>query len=135
MKSTLSNRQTQVAALLLAGKTRPQIGQELGIRTNTVRMYAREVYARLGVRGRTELLRCAIVRGWVPRVDRGLTWTRREQQVLNGLLRGERQAQVAESVGIGLSTLDLVLHGMRRYAGVSTTSELLRVAVEQQVAA
>ncbi len=131
MEQQLTQRQTVVAIGLLAGRTYRQIGEELGARRNSVHMLARAVYRKLGVDGRAGLLRYAIARGWVPGTDRGLHWTRREEQVLNGALSGRSQREIAEGLGLSLATVNLTLRAMRRYARVGTTAELLRVAVEQ----
>ena len=52
-----SRRRPQVQAMMLRGLTFKQIGRELGIGPTTVERYARELYARHGVRGRRELER------------------------------------------------------------------------------
>lgn len=135
MEQQLTQRQTVVAMGLLAGRSYTQIAEGLGARRNAVALTAKGLYRKFEVQGRAGLMRLAILRGWVIRVDRGLHWTRREELVLNGLLRGETQREIAEGLGISLPTLDLTLARMRRYAGVATTAELLRVAVEQRVAA
>lgn len=133
--NTLTSRQTVVAMGLLAGRSYAQIAEGLGARRNAVAMVAKSLYRKFEVQGRAGLLRLAILRGWVLHVDRGLHWTRREQLVLNGLLAGRTQREIAQSLGVSLPALDLTLARMRRYAGVRTTAELLRVAVEQELAA
>lgn len=135
MEQQLTPRQTVVAMGLLAGRTYRQIGEELGVGVNAVRMLARKTYRMFGVHGRSGLIRYAILIGWVPSIDRALIWTRREELALNGLLAGRTQREIAETLGISLPALDLTLARMRRYAGVRTTAELLRVAVEQELAA
>jgi two-component system nitrate/nitrite response regulator NarL len=73
------------------------------------------------------------MRGWIVGVDRGLHWTRREQVVLNGVLAGRSQRDIAEALGLSVATVDATLRAMRRYARASTTAELVRIAVEQVV--
>lgn len=51
----LSEREIEVHALLKQGKTRNQIASELGIQLNTVRTHIRNIYRKLGVRGRSAL--------------------------------------------------------------------------------
>lgn len=51
----LTPRQKEIAALLLAAKTRRQIAAELGLSESTVKMHAGELYRRLGINSRTEL--------------------------------------------------------------------------------
>lgn len=127
----LTLREHQVCAGLLAGKCYREIGQELGLRRNSVACLAKSVYRKSGCNGRAALLRHAILRGWVPGTDRNLSWTRREQQVLNLSLRGKTQREIAACLGLSLKTLDLTLRAMRRYAGAETTAVLVRLAVEQ----
>lgn len=127
----LTPREHQVCVGLLAGKRYREIGQELGLRRHSVAALAKRVYRSLGVSGRAALLRYGILRGWVPGTNRNLSWTRREQQVLNLALRGNTQREIAACLGLSLKTLDLTLRAMRRYAGAETTAVLVRVAVEQ----
>jgi DNA-binding CsgD family transcriptional regulator len=51
----LSPRERQVAAMLAAGKTRPEIAEALGVSLNTVATIGKRIYAKLGVRRRAEL--------------------------------------------------------------------------------
>lgn len=53
----LTPRQREVAAFLLAAKTRRQISGELGLAESTVKMHTAELYKRLGINSRTELFR------------------------------------------------------------------------------
>lgn len=127
----LTPREHQVCQGLLKGMRYQEIGVELGLRRSSVACLAKRVYRALGVTGRVGLLRYAILRGWVPGTDRGLHWTRREQQVLNLALRGNSQREIAACLGLSIKTLDLTLWAMRKYAGAETTAVLIRVAVEQ----
>lgn len=127
----LTPREHQVCQGLLVSKRYREIGQELGLRRSSVACLAKRVYSKLSVQGRSGLLRYAILRGWVPGTDRNLSWTRREQQVLNLALRGNSQREIAACLGLSLKTLDVTLRAMRRYAGAETTAVLIRLAVEQ----
>ncbi len=51
----LTHRQKQVAALLLAAKTRRQIAGELKLSESTVKMHVGELYKKLGINSRAEL--------------------------------------------------------------------------------
>ncbi len=53
----LTPRQKEVAALLLAAKTRRQISGELGLSESTVKMHASELYRKLNINSRVELFR------------------------------------------------------------------------------
>lgn len=127
----LTPREQQVCVGLLSGKRYREIGVELGLRRHSVASLAKRVYRALGVNGRAGLLRYAILCGWVPGADRQLTWTRREQQILNLSLKGNSQREIAAYLGLSLKTLDLTLRAMRRYAGAETTAVLVRLAVGQ----
>lgn len=53
----LTPRQKEVAALLLAAKTRRQISGELGLSESTVKMHTSDLYRKLGINSRVELFR------------------------------------------------------------------------------
>jgi DNA-binding CsgD family transcriptional regulator len=55
----LSDRENQVASLLLQGRTYRLIAKELYISENTVKSYVKGIYSKLGVRNRTELVLAA----------------------------------------------------------------------------
>ena len=52
----LSNRETEVAALMLAGRSRPYIRDELVISLNTVHSHASSIYAKCGVHSQREFM-------------------------------------------------------------------------------
>jgi DNA-binding CsgD family transcriptional regulator len=52
----LSERENQVASLLLQGRTYRLIAKELYISENTVKSYVKGIYSKLGIRNRTELV-------------------------------------------------------------------------------
>lgn len=52
----LTDRQKQVVMLLLQGKSNKQIALELNVTENTIEFHLRNVYAKLQVRSRTELM-------------------------------------------------------------------------------
>lgn len=52
----LSERERQVASLLLQRKTYKMIGGELFISENTVKYYVKNIYSKLGIRNREELI-------------------------------------------------------------------------------
>lgn len=59
----LSERESQVATLLLMGKTYRMIASELQISENTVKYYVRNIYTKLEIQSRTELAYIALKRG------------------------------------------------------------------------
>jgi DNA-binding CsgD family transcriptional regulator len=54
--NAFSEREKEVAALLLQGKSNKQIAQELGIATRTVEFHISHVYAKLGISSRAEAI-------------------------------------------------------------------------------
>lgn len=52
----LTERETQIAALLLAGRSRPFIRDELVISLNTVHAHARNIYSKCGVHSQQEFM-------------------------------------------------------------------------------
>lgn len=56
-KYGLTPRQKEIAALLLAAKTRRQIAGELGVSESTVKNHTSELYKKLGINSRVELFR------------------------------------------------------------------------------
>ena len=56
-KYELTPRQKEVAALLLAAKTRRQIAGELGLSESTVKMHTSELYKRLNINSKAELFK------------------------------------------------------------------------------
>ena len=55
-KYGLTERETQIAALLLAGRSRPFIRDELVISLNTVHAHARSIYAKCNVHSQQEFM-------------------------------------------------------------------------------
>lgn len=52
----LSERERQVASLLLQRKTYKMIASELFISENTVKYYVKNIYSKLGIKSREELI-------------------------------------------------------------------------------
>lgn len=52
----LTERESEIAALLLKGKTYRMISQELRVSENTVKTHVKNIYAKVGVQSRTELM-------------------------------------------------------------------------------
>lgn len=65
----LTNRETDVAALLLAGRSRPFIRDELTVSINTVSSHVRSIFAKCGVHSQQELMDLA--RGSGPMSGKG----------------------------------------------------------------
>ncbi|WP_178076294.1 helix-turn-helix transcriptional regulator [Pseudomonas sp. 2822-15] len=54
---TLSNRELEVCVGLLAGRTAPQLAEQLALKVNTVESYLKRAAIKLGISGRHSLLR------------------------------------------------------------------------------
>ena len=52
----LTKRETEIAAMLLAGRSRPYIRDELVISLNTVHSHAKNIFAKCGVHSQQELM-------------------------------------------------------------------------------
>lgn len=61
----LTDREVDIARLLVAGKTNKEIGASLKITEGTVKVHIRHVLNKLGAGGRTEAIRIALERGIV----------------------------------------------------------------------
>ena len=70
---SLSNRQTQVLALVAKGETDNEMALELNISPQTVAWYVREIRARLDARSRAHAVALALQQGILPG-----PWTRDE---------------------------------------------------------
>jgi two-component system response regulator FixJ len=58
----LTNREQQILALIVAGKTSKGIGEQLGISPRTVEHHRELVKAKLGARSSTDLVRIALTK-------------------------------------------------------------------------
>ena len=56
MNSNLSRREAQVALACAEGMTNSEIGRRLSIGEQTVKFHLRNIFAKFGVRRRTELI-------------------------------------------------------------------------------
>lgn len=61
----LTQRETDVITLMVAGKSNKEIGEELGVSEGTVKVHVGHILKKLGVAGRTEAIRVALIRGIV----------------------------------------------------------------------
>ena len=62
---SLSQRERQVVALVVAGRSNDEIATELGIAAKTVETHMRRLFIRLGLASRTELATRALREGWL----------------------------------------------------------------------
>ena len=64
-RATMTDRQMDILRLLAVGKTNRQIGSQLGIAENTVRVHLSAIFKNLGVKTRTEAVFVAVRNGMV----------------------------------------------------------------------
>ena len=67
----LTHREVDVLHLLARGLTSKEIANALVVSVRTVEHHRANLTAKLGARGRAELLRCAARLGWLPTHDSG----------------------------------------------------------------
>jgi LuxR family maltose regulon positive regulatory protein len=65
-REPLTDRETEVLALLATGMSNAEIGAELFISVNTVKSHLKNVYSKLGVSNRTRALSTALELGVIP---------------------------------------------------------------------
>ena len=64
---TLSNRELEVCVGLLAGRTAPELVEQLALKVNTIESYLKRAAIKLGISGRHSLLR------WMYSTEEGTT--------------------------------------------------------------
>jgi DNA-binding NarL/FixJ family response regulator len=62
--AALTERESAVLSLLIAGKSNKQIGLELNLQEVTVKVHLRNIYRKIKAVNRTDAVRIAITRGW-----------------------------------------------------------------------
>jgi DNA-binding NarL/FixJ family response regulator len=63
--SKLSEREFEVAYLVVSGERTSDIAQKLGVKTNTVSTFKRIIYLKLGVNSSIELYKLSLLEGIV----------------------------------------------------------------------
>ena len=61
----LSERETEILVLAAPGLSNRLMGKELGISEATVKRHLANVYAKIGVRSRSEAVRVALLEQWI----------------------------------------------------------------------
>lgn len=69
----LTERETEIIKLLVAGKSNKEISSSIGITEGTVKVHSGHIFKKLGASGRTNAIRIALERGIVHlQSERGL---------------------------------------------------------------
>jgi DNA-binding NarL/FixJ family response regulator len=65
MVEALTEREVEVLRAVTRGKSNKEVGEQLGITTNTVQVHLRNIFAKLNVSDRTQAVAYAIREGWI----------------------------------------------------------------------
>lgn len=123
----LSPRQAQVKALLEAGLTNAQISAELGITVGTVRTHVEKLYRKSGFTSRRDLIHLEL-----DEANLAVKLTRKQLQVLKGILAGETFQQIAMEMGLALGTVHIHRNMLYKRMGVGTRPQLLALMARHQ---
>ncbi len=62
----LTNREVEVLSLLAEGFVYPEIAEKLGVKRNTVKVYCKSIYQKLGARNKTHAVFVAVNKNLLP---------------------------------------------------------------------
>jgi DNA-binding NarL/FixJ family response regulator len=133
--SPLSQRAQEILDLTVSGLTSRQIGERLGLSSRTVENHLRDIYARLGVNSRAQLVRAA-VGGQImsarpeasvvvePETPRSLELTPMERRIAALVVQGLTNRQIAARIYVSRHTVDAHLRAIFRKLRVSSRVQL-----------
>ncbi|MFT4285700.1 MAG: helix-turn-helix transcriptional regulator [Protaetiibacter sp.] len=125
----LSEREREVAELMLEGLTNGEIAGRLYLSAHTVRAHVSRVLAAFGVASRVAFAARLTVDARQPDdADAALDGlTERQRAVVAVLATGASNTQIAEQLGISVKTVEKHLHEIMRRLGVTTRVGVLRL--------
>ena len=130
----LSPRERTVAELVAQGESLKTIAATCKISVQAVSTYLERAKRKLGVKSRPDLIRS--LRG-SDAAEATIQVTQRltiaEVQILAGILRGERNAQIARGRGRSVHTVAAQAATLMRKLGASSRSELVARAVGKRL--
>jgi two-component system nitrate/nitrite response regulator NarL len=132
--ATLTPRETEVLGRIVAGQSTKRMAHEMGVTTETLRTYVKNVLGKLGAHSRLEAAllasRLVLPDRAAPRRDHPLlaTLTPREREVLTHLASGSGLRDVASRLHMSLKTLNTHLHNLRGKLGVHSTLAAVALA-------
>lgn len=124
---TLSPRQAQVHALLLAGKTVEQIGVELGITVSTVRVHITAVHKKIGIKARRDVVHVAL-----DEAKLAIRLPRRQFQVLKGILMGKSFPEIALEMNLSIDAVQRYRYRLYKRLGVTTRAQVIAMISRDQ---
>jgi DNA-binding NarL/FixJ family response regulator len=120
----LSPRERDVALLLADGLTNAEIARRLFLSTHTVRMHTSRVLHAFGTSSRVGIARA------LPPTSRGqaVALTTRQNQIVDAIVAGASNREIAESLGIAVSTVEKHIAEVMRRWGARSRAGVVRVA-------
>ncbi len=98
----LTARETEVVALVAAGRTNKEIASTAGISVKTVETHLGNIFAKLGASNRREVMNWASQRGMGESAD----LTDRQRQILTLIARGLRNMEIATRLGTTTASIE-----------------------------
>ncbi len=131
----LSPKQHQIAELAASGQTNEDIGEEIGLGTNTVRGYLHNTYQRLGIFCRNDLAGFFLLEPNNPllegkKLSQQLTPRgARQLRILEGLSAGKQPKMIAGELSLDVSTIGThIFNAKVAWPDCQKTVMLIRVA-------
>jgi DNA-binding NarL/FixJ family response regulator len=136
--SPLGPRAQQILDFAVSGLTARQIGERLGLSPRTVENHLRDIYLRLGVNNRAQLVRAAVggqlvtaraeaVATVEPPAARRLELTATERQIAGLVSQALTNQQIAHRLDMSPHTVNYHLRQIFQKLGVSSRVELARL--------
>lgn len=124
---TLSPRQAQVHALLLAGNTVEQIGFELGITVSTVRVHITAIHKKIGIKARRDVVHVAL-----DEAKLAIRLPRRQFQVLKGILMGKSFPEIALEMNLSIDAVQRYRYRLYKRLGVTMRAQVIAMISRDQ---
>ena len=124
---TLSPRQAQVHALLLADNTVEQIGVELGITVSTVRVHITAIHKKIGIKARRDVVHVEL-----DEAKLAIRLPRRQFQVLKGILMGKSFPEIALEMNLSIDAVQRYRYRLYKRLGVTTRAQVIAMISRDQ---
>lgn len=120
-----TERELDIVHRLLASESTRSIAEKTGLTVSTVNTYIKRIRKKVGARGRVELLARVVGSENIRAMVRSAPLTERERDVVGSLLAGASPAQIAEDLGLAVSSIQTYIKRICRKLGVRGRMELL----------